>query len=279
MRKAEQSPPSADDEDLRAVGEIAGPRAQHALDLRAKPGWEGTAEPYCPRASNASMARRDRVTDSMKSAPSKSDSMATALVIVVDNRSLHSTTARRSFRAAFADCATSGPSFRTASSGCQKEGIPHAWRRRESARRGRCRRRWRGGGTRAWSRGRARRRRGRGWRRWRGCRGRGGGRRREGRGARARAARRGARGAERGWEALREGVEGREKRVLAWWRQERRKDRLGAERSLGIDTTVSVGFECSGSADKAYSLLKHSTNTRSSVTRSVFLAKGRWNTG
>ena len=72
------------------------------------------------------MARRDRDTESMKSAPSKSDSIATALVIVDDSRSLHSATARRSFRTAFADCATSGPSFRTASSACQKEGIPHA---------------------------------------------------------------------------------------------------------------------------------------------------------
>ena len=67
------------------------------------------------------MARRDRDTESMKSAPSKSDSIATALVIVDDSRSLHSATARRSFRTAFADCATSGPSFRTASSACQKK--------------------------------------------------------------------------------------------------------------------------------------------------------------
>ena len=87
------------------------------------------------------------------------------------------------------------------------------------------------------------------------------------------------------WEGSREGLgsselrEGAGRRVLAWCRQERRKDWLDALRSLGTDTTVSVGFECRGRADNAYSFLKHSTNTRSRVTRSVFFAKGRWNTG
>ena len=157
-------------------------------------------------AAGAGLARRLVPGGDLCERVTFASAFATALVIVEDSRSLHSATARRSFRTAFADCATSGPSFRTASSGCEKEGIPHAWRRRESARRERCRRRWRGGGTRAWSRGRARRRRGREWRSWRGCRGRGGGRRREERGARARAARRDAKAAEKGWEALRERV-------------------------------------------------------------------------
>lgn len=72
------------------------------------------------------ISSRARVTFIMKSMPSKSDSTtiypslllhaATAELIVLDSRSLHSTTSSRSFRTTFFDSAASLPSLRHASS-------------------------------------------------------------------------------------------------------------------------------------------------------------------